>query len=66
MSLSSNSTNIPSNEHIILLYNNENDRNNAAVNYINKGLKMDIIVFMHLSMHMIVKVALIFQTCLLA
>jgi hypothetical protein len=23
----------------MLLYNNENDRNNAAVNYINKGLK---------------------------
>jgi CheY-like chemotaxis protein len=39
MSLSSNLTNIPSNEHIMLLYNNENDRNNAAVNYINKGLK---------------------------
>ena len=54
MSLSSNLTNMPSNEHIILLYNNENDRNHAAVNFINKGLKEDIIVFMHLSMHMII------------
>lgn len=39
MSLSSNLTNIPSNEHIKLLYNNEKERNHAAVNYINKGLK---------------------------
>ena len=39
MSLFSNLTSIPSNEHIMLLYNNENERNHAAVNYINKGLK---------------------------
>ncbi len=34
-----NLTNIPSNEHIMLLYNSDDERNNAAVNYINKGLK---------------------------
>ena len=32
-------TNIPSNEHVMLLYSNDNERNNAAVNYINNGLK---------------------------
>jgi hypothetical protein len=30
---------IPSNEHIMLLYSNDDERNNAAVNYINNGLK---------------------------
>ena len=38
MSLPSNLTSIPSNEHIMLLYNSDDERNNAAVNYINKGL----------------------------
>ncbi|MGZ5500670.1 MAG: MEDS domain-containing protein [Nitrososphaeraceae archaeon] len=32
-------TNVPSNEHVMVLYNNDDDRNNAAVNYINNGLK---------------------------
>jgi CheY-like chemotaxis protein len=32
-------TNIPSNEHVMLLYSSDNERNNAAVNYINNGLK---------------------------
>ena len=32
-------TNIPSNEHNMLLYNSDDERNNAAVNYINKSLK---------------------------
>jgi CheY-like chemotaxis protein len=32
-------TNIPSNEHIMLLYSSDDERNNAAVNYINNGLK---------------------------
>ncbi len=31
-------TNIPSNKHIMLLYNSDDERNNAAINYINKGL----------------------------
>jgi CheY-like chemotaxis protein len=40
MSSASRLTNIiPSNEHIMLLYNNDDERNNAAVNYINNGLK---------------------------
>ena len=30
---------IPSNEHVMFLYKNDDDRNNAAVNYINNGLK---------------------------
>jgi len=30
---------IPSNEHIMLLYSSDEERNNAAVNYINNGLK---------------------------
>jgi len=30
---------IPSNEHIMLLYSSDYERNNAAVNYINSGLK---------------------------
>jgi len=32
-------TKVPSNEHVMVLYNNDDDRNNAAVNYINDGLK---------------------------
>jgi CheY-like chemotaxis protein len=32
-------TNTPSNEHIMLLYSSDDERNDAAVNYINKGLK---------------------------
>ena len=32
-------TNIPSNEHIMLLYSSDDERNNVAVNYINNGLK---------------------------
>ena len=32
-------TNIPSNEHIMLLYSRDDERNHAAVNYINNGLK---------------------------
>lgn len=32
-------TNISSNEHIMLLYSRDDERNNAAVNYINNGLK---------------------------
>jgi hypothetical protein len=30
---------IPSNEHIMLLYSSDDERNNAAVNYINNGVK---------------------------
>ena len=30
---------IPSNEHIMLLYSSDDERNNAAINYINNGLK---------------------------
>ena len=36
---SSHLTNIPSNEHIMLLYSSDDERNNAAENYINNGLK---------------------------
>ena len=40
MSSSSSLTNIiPSNEHIMLLYSSDDERNKAAVNYINDGLK---------------------------
>jgi hypothetical protein len=39
MSSTCHLTNIPSNEHIMLLYSSHDERNNAAVNYINKGLK---------------------------
>ena len=38
MSTTPHLTNIPSNEHIMLLYSSNDERNNAAVNYINKGL----------------------------
>ena len=39
MSSTCHLTNIPSNEHIMLLYRSDDERNNAAVNYINNGLK---------------------------
>ena len=40
MSSASRLTNIiPSNEHIMLLYSSDDERNDAAVNYINNGLK---------------------------
>ena len=39
MSSTCHLTNIPSNEHIMLLYSSHDERNNAAVNYINNGLK---------------------------
>ncbi len=39
MSSTCHLTNIPSNEHIMLLYSSDDERNNAAVNYINDGLK---------------------------
>jgi CheY-like chemotaxis protein len=32
-------TNVPSNEHVMVLYSSDDERNNAAVNYINDGLK---------------------------
>ena len=56
-------TNIPLNEHVMLLYDIDDERNNAAIDYINRGLKVGINAFMHLSMHMTVKLALLFQTC---
>ena len=34
-----NLTTVPFNEHVMVLYNNDDDRNNAAVNLINGGLK---------------------------
>jgi hypothetical protein len=37
--MSSTLTNVPSSEHVMVLYNNDDDRNNAAVNYINDRLK---------------------------
>ena len=52
---------IPSNEHIMLLYSSDDERNKVAVNYINNRLRVDITAFMRLSMQMIVKVALVFQ-----
>ena len=39
MSTTPHLTNIPSNEHIMLLYSSDDERNNVAVNYINNGLK---------------------------
>ncbi len=39
MSSTCHLTNIPSNEHIMLLYSSDDERNNVAVNYINNGLK---------------------------
>jgi len=32
-------TNLSSHEHIMLLYGSDEERNNAAIDYINKGLK---------------------------
>ena len=39
MSSTFNLTNIPFNEHVMILYNNDDDYNNAATNLINDGLK---------------------------
>jgi hypothetical protein len=39
MPSASHLTNIPSNEHIMLIYSSDDERNNAAINYINNGLK---------------------------
>jgi CheY-like chemotaxis protein len=39
MSSTFNFTTGASNEHVMILYNNDDDRNNAAVNLINEGLK---------------------------
>jgi CheY-like chemotaxis protein len=39
MSSACHLTSIPSNEHIMLLYSSDDERNNAAVYYINNGLK---------------------------
>ncbi len=39
MSSTFNLTTGPSNEHVMILYNNDDDRNNSAVNLINEGLK---------------------------
>ncbi|MGH9980948.1 MAG: response regulator [Nitrososphaeraceae archaeon] len=39
MSSTFNLTNIPFNEHVMVLYNNDDDYNNAATNLINDGLK---------------------------
>jgi hypothetical protein len=39
MSSTFNFTTDASNEHIMILYNNDDDRNNVAVNLINEGLK---------------------------
>jgi hypothetical protein len=44
----------------MLLYSSDDERNNAAVNYINNGFKSGYQCIMHLSMQMTVKVALIF------
>jgi len=40
MLLPSSLTTIPLNEHIMLIYNSDDERNNVCVNYINKGLKV--------------------------
>ena len=61
MSSTCHLTNIPSNEHVMLLYSSDDERNKVAVNYINNRLRVDITAFMRLSMQMIVKVALLFQ-----
>jgi hypothetical protein len=39
MSFTSHLTSLPSNEHVMLLYSSDDERNNATVNYINNGLK---------------------------
>ncbi len=45
MPSASHLTNIPLNEHIMLIYSSDDERNNAAVNYINNGLEW---ISMHL------------------
>ena len=61
MSTTPQLTNIPSNEHIMLLYSSDDERNNAAVNYINNGLKSGHQCIYASINAMIVKVALVFQ-----
>ena len=62
MSSACHLTNIPSNEHIMLLYSSDDERNNTAVNYISNGLKSGHkCIYASINTHMIVKVALIFQ-----
>jgi hypothetical protein len=39
MSSTSHLTSLPTNEHVMLLYSTDDERNNATVNYINTGLK---------------------------
>lgn len=39
LSASSSINSIPLNEHVMLLYNDDHERNNAAINYLNEGLK---------------------------
>ena len=39
MSSNSHLTSLPSNEHVMLLYSNDAERNNATASYINNGLK---------------------------
>ena len=41
MSFTPHLTNFSSNEHIMLLYSSNDERNNAVVNYINNGLKSE-------------------------
>jgi hypothetical protein len=61
MSSTCHLTNIPSNEHIMLLYSSNDERNNAAVNYINKGLNSGHQCIYASINAMTVKLALIFQ-----
>ena len=57
MSTTPHLTNIPSNEHIMLLYSSDDERNNAAVNYINNGLKSGYhSMYASISLQMIVKI----------
>ena len=39
MSSTNTLTKVPSNEHVMVVYSSDDERNNAAVNYINDGLK---------------------------
>ena len=61
MSSTCHLTNIPSNPQIMLLYSSDDERNNAAVNYINKGLKSGYQCIYASINAMTVKVALVFQ-----
>src|SRR5215207_5243022 len=61
MSSTCHLTNIPSNEHIMLLYSSDDERNNAAVNYINKGLNSGHPCIYASINAMTVKLALVFQ-----